>query len=135
MNSNATNHGSYIDVGIAQKIFEVVDFYYFALVVFCVLVLVCAMLSFRALQILLGRARQDWQRYDVFIPIALSFAISMLYLFVQVNKAWEVYYFSSICFGILLFIPFVLALNAAFTESRARSKGALAKIALGGGGI
>ena len=133
MNSNATNHGSYIDVGIAQKIFEVVDFYYFALVVFCVLVLVCAMLSFRALQILLGRARQDWQRYDVFIPIALSFAISMLYLFVQVNKAWEVYYFSSICFGILLFIPFVLALNAAFTESRARSKGALAKIALGGG--
>ena len=50
-------------------------------------------------------------------------------------KAWEVYYFSSICFGILLFIPFVLALNAAFTESRARSKGALAKIALGGGGI
>lgn len=137
MNSNATNHGSYIDVSITQKLFEVVDFYYFEIVVFCVLVLVCAMLCFRALQIPLGRARQDWRQHYVFIPIALSFAISMLYLFVKVNKTWEIYYFSSICFGILLFIPFVLACKdlesrvaSDTTESKRRNH---IKIALGGG--
>ena len=110
MNSNATNHGSYVDVGIAQKLFEVVDFYYFEIVVFCLLMLICIGLCVLAIWEVFCRTK-CWQSYYVFIPIAFSFGVSMLYLFVKVNKTWEIYYFSSICLGVLLFIPLVLAIN------------------------
>lgn len=132
MASNATNHGSYTDVSMAQKIFGVVDFYYFEIVVFCFVVLVCIGLCVLAARVVLGRSGA-WRQYYVFIPIALSFGISMLYLLVQVNKAWEVYYFSSICLGVLLFIPLIARLDSIMRFGGLDSSNARAKIALGGG--
>lgn len=123
MNSNATNHGSYIDVSIMQKLSQVVDFYYFEFVVFVCLVFVCIALGILAFRMFFARTH-TFQKHYIFIPVAVGFGVSILYLLLQVNKAWESYYFSSICLGILLFIPFVLVVDERFERM---------KLALGGG--
>lgn len=123
MNSNATNHGSYIDVSIMQKLSQVVDFYYFEFAVLICLVFVCIVLGILAFRMFFARTH-TFQKYYVFIPVAVGFGVSILYLLLQVNKAWESYYFSSICLGILLFIPFVLVVDERFER---------VKLALGGG--
>lgn len=101
MQSNATNHGSYIDVSLYDKLFDVVDFYYFEIFVFVIFVLFCLFFIYQFFK----NPNKD---LDIFFPIIASVAISFLYLFFFVNKAWSGYYISSIYLGVLAFIPFFI---------------------------
>ena len=111
MHSNATNHGTYTNVSLMDKVFSVVDFYYFWILVFCALIIVCLGLLLLSIKILKNPQLESNIKSSIFIPICIGFIISLFYLFFAVNKAWEAYYYSTICLGIVLFIPMVLYLE------------------------
>lgn len=111
MHSNATNHGTYTNVSLMDKVFSVVDFYYFWILVFCALIIVCLGLLLLSIKILKNPQLESNIKPSIFIPICIGFIISLFYLFFAVNKAWEAYYYSTICLGIVLFIPMVLYLE------------------------
>ena len=103
MQSNATNHGRYVDVSLVDKIFDEIDFYYFEIVVFVIIISFCLFFLYRF---------NKYKNLDVFVPIICSMLISFLYLFFFVNKAWSGYYISSIYLCILAFIPFFVIFNS-----------------------
>ena len=108
MNSNATNHGAYTQVSLSDKL-AMIDYYYFEIVVFIVLLAVVAYYCFIAGKqaflatspnfSTLSHARGTALR---FAPIAAGLGVSFVYLLFFVNKAWEAYYFSSIALAILV---------------------------------
>ena len=102
MQSNATNHGSYIDVSFGDKLFGVIDFYYFEILIFAGIMAFC----------LFFLVRFKNKHLDVFFPIICSMLISFLYLFCFVNKAWSGYYVSSIYLCILAFIPLFVCFHS-----------------------
>lgn len=95
MNSNATNHGSYVNPTLNDKIFNVIDFYYFEILVFVVLLVLCFYIVARFL-------RERDKRFGVFASIVCGFIISLLYLLLFVNKTWASYYISTICLGVVI---------------------------------
>ena len=52
-----------------------------------------------------------------FVPLAVGFFISLVYLLFFVNKAWEAYYFSTMALGCVLYIPLALACAKAFMKT------------------
>ncbi|MDL0082041.1 glycosyltransferase family 39 protein [Helicobacter sp. XJK30-2] len=120
MNSNATNHGAYTQVSLGDKL-AMIDFYYFEIVVFIVLLAVVAYYCFiagkqaflapkqakRCGRELAGFFRKPTPKSNQvsllpFTPIAAGLLVSLIYLLFFVNKAWEAYYFSSIALAILV---------------------------------
>ncbi|MGX3011888.1 ArnT family glycosyltransferase [Helicobacter sp. 23-1044] len=95
MSSNATNHGSYIMPSLSDKIFKVVDFYYFEIFVFVILVAICAYFLVRFL------VKKD-ARFCAIVSIIAGFGISLLYLLFCVNKIWASYYISTISLGVVI---------------------------------
>lgn len=95
MTSNATNHGSYVNPTLSDKIFNVIDFYYFEILVFVVLLVLCFYIVARFL-------RERDKRFGVFASIVCGFIISLLYLLLFVNKTWASYYISTICLGVVI---------------------------------
>ncbi|KAA8707820.1 ArnT family glycosyltransferase [Helicobacter canis] len=124
MRSNATNHGAYTQVPLSEKLSQVIELYYFEIVVFIVLLAAGLYCCIIALQWLiwqspraLDSSKQDsmQQPYTqaesiciAFAPLAVGFFISLVYLLLFVNKAWEAYYFSTMALGCVLFIPLAL---------------------------
>lgn len=104
MHSNATNHGSYIDVSLSEKLFKVVDFYYFEIIIFVIVFAFCIYFIFNFF-------KTKIKDLDVFFPIIGAVIISFLYLFFLVNKAWSAYYISTIYLCVLALIPFFLKFN------------------------
>lgn len=104
MNSNATNHGSYVDVSIFDKLFQVIDFYYFEILVFIAISIFCIYFLYKFF-------RQKDSSLDVFFPIIGASFISFVYLFLFVNKTWMNYYTSTIYLCVLAFIPFFIKFN------------------------
>lgn len=95
MSSNATNHGSYVDLSISDKIFGVVDFYYFEIFVFAILLMLCVWIVAKFF-------KEKDIRFGVFASIVCGFIISLLYLLIFVNKAWASYYISTIVLGVVI---------------------------------
>ncbi len=124
MRSNATNHGAYTQVPLSEKLSQVIELYYFEIVVFIVLLAVGLYCCIIALQRLiwqnpraLDSSKQDsiqkpcTQAESIciaFAPLAAGFLVSLAYLLFFVNKAWEAYYFSTIALGCVLCIPLAL---------------------------
>ena len=124
MRSNATNHGAYTQVPLSEKLSQVIELYYFEIVVFIVLLAVGLLCCIIALQRLiwqnpraLDSSKQDsiqkpcTQAESIciaFAPLAAGFLVSLAYLLFFVNKAWEAYYFSTIALGCVLCIPLAL---------------------------
>ncbi|RAX51562.1 hypothetical protein CCY99_08865 [Helicobacter sp. 16-1353] len=116
MQSNKTNHGSYIDVSFSDKLFKVIDFYYFEILIFALLIGFCVyfIYGFFAWN-LKNSKRQNPQNLkhinkyqvslSVFFPIIGASIISLIYLFSFVNKTWSSYYVSSIYLLSLALIP------------------------------
>ena len=94
MQSNATNHGQYNHVSIAEKI-QMIDFYYFNTFVFFALIILCFGLFIHAF---------IKKQKTIFTPLAVGFLISLSYLLFLTNKAWGSYYFSTIISGVLIFL-------------------------------
>lgn len=93
MNSNATNHGAYTTPSLSDKIFKVIDFYYFEIMVFFILLVICAWI--------LVRFFKDKKDY-AFASIVCGFVVSLLYLLFFVNKTWASYYISTIALGVVI---------------------------------
>ncbi|PAF46340.1 hypothetical protein BKH41_09280 [Helicobacter sp. 12S02232-10] len=111
MESNATNHGSYIHVSLRDKIFNVIDFYYFEIIVFVILLCICFALLWWFFS---KKSHQDGAKiykWDFFVVLNVGFLISLFYLLFAVNKAWSIYYLSTIYLGVLLFIPMLTSLK------------------------
>lgn len=105
MQSNATNHGSYIDVSLSDKIFDVIDFYYFEIVLFIAIIVFCLFFLYQFF-------KSKDKNLDIFFPVICSMLISLLYLFFFVNKTWSGYYVSSIYLCVLAFIPFFIRFHS-----------------------
>ena len=124
MRSNATNHGAYTQVPLSEKLSQVIELYYFEIVVFIVLLaagLYCCIIALQRLiwqnPRVLDSSKQDSMQKPctqaesiciAFAPLAAGFLVSLAYLLFFVNKAWEAYYFSTIALGCVLFIPLAL---------------------------
>lgn len=102
MHSNATNHGHYNHISLAQKLFSVVDFYFFEILVFVILIGICLGLFWRFFYLSVKKESFD---KSVFFCVGVGFFVSLAYLFFAVNKAWSNYYISTVYLGVLLFIP------------------------------
>ena len=108
MNSNATNHGAYTQVTLSDKL-AMIDYYYFEIVVFIVLLAVVAYYCFIAGKQAFLATSPNFSTLSHaqgtalrFAPIAAGLGVSFVYLLFFVNKAWEAYYFSSIALAILV---------------------------------
>ena len=108
MNSNATNHGAYTQVSLSDKL-AMIDYYYFEIVVFIVLLAVVAYYCFIAGKQAFLATSPNFSTLSHaqgtalrFAPIAAGLGVSFVYLLFFVNKAWEAYYFSSIALAILV---------------------------------
>ena len=95
MTSNATNHGAYTTPSLSDKIFLVIDFYYFEIIVFFILLGICAWILVRFLK---GRDIKD----SALVSIVCGFVVSLLYLLFFVNKTWASYYISTIALGVVI---------------------------------
>lgn len=95
MNSNATNHGAYTNPSLSDKIFKVMDFYYFEIVVFVILLAICAWILARFL-------KDKDMKYAALASIVCGFVVSLLYLLFFVNKTWASYYISTIALGAVI---------------------------------
>ena len=103
MNSNATNHGSYIKTTIADKISNAIDLYYLNTFVFYGFILIAFYLIF----ILFKRESKK-----TIIPIVgIYFLVNIIYLFVMVNKDWQHYYLSIFTVVPLILIALILQFN------------------------
>lgn len=103
MHSNATNHGTYIDLSVWDKIINVLlGFFINPLLM---------VLGFVALGLIFIKNFKN-PRFYIFWTIFVAFAISILYLLLAVNKDWGIYYVSSIYLGILLLIPLCMVFQA-----------------------
>lgn len=98
MQSNATNHFSYTDVSITDKLFKVIDFYYFNIIIFALIVIFCLYYLYKSITC----PNKD---SAIFFPLIAAVVISFIYMFLFVNKAWENYFVSTIYLCILAFIP------------------------------
>ncbi|PAF43964.1 glycosyltransferase family 39 protein [Helicobacter sp. 11S02596-1] len=107
MESNATNHGAYTHVSLAEKIFGVIDFYYFEIIVFIVLLCVCLALLWGFISKISRQKEAKFCQSDLFVVVGIGFLVSLVYLLFGVNKVWGNYYVSTIYLGVLLFIPMV----------------------------
>ena len=141
MRSNATNHGAYTQVPLSEKLSQVIELYYFEIVVFIVLLAVGLYCCIIALQRLiwqnpraLDSSKQDsiqkpcTQAESIciaFAPLAAGFLVSLAYLLFFVNKAWEAYYFSTIALGCVLCIPLALLVAETSKGGGAAQKKAL----------
>lgn len=121
MRSNATNHGAYTHVSLSEKLSQVIELYYFEILVFLALSiagLYCCIITLKWLiwqnPHTLDSATQDSMCQPCtqanstsieFAPIATGFFISLAYLLLFVNKTWEAYYFSTMALGLTLAIP------------------------------
>ena len=105
MQSNAINHGSYIDVSLSDKIFDVIDFYYFEIALFIAIIVFCLFFLYQFF-------KSKDENLDIFFPVICSMLISLLYLFFFVNKTWSGYYVSSIYLCVLAFIPFFIRFHS-----------------------
>ena len=92
MHSNATNHESYIDVTLLDKILMEAH-YFLSPIIVIVIVVIMAMDTMK---------RKNPK--NVWFCVFFSFFISMLYLLCFVNKAWGNYYISSIYLAVVLCI-------------------------------
>lgn len=126
MHSNATNHGHYNHISLAQKIFSVVDFYFFEIFVFAILVVFCLILFWRFFYLSVKKESFD---KSIFVCVGIGFFVSLIYLLFMVNKAWSNYYLSTIYLGVLLFIPLFELKNIKWILPL------LLAIQVGGGGI
>ena len=105
MDSNITNHGSYVNVTIADKLFKVIDFYYIEIINFIILIAFCI---YFLISIFRFKPLNTNNLRVFFVPLCASL-ISIIYLFLFVNKTWMNYYVSSIYLLVLILIPlFVL---------------------------
>lgn len=95
MNSNATNHSAYTTPSLSDKIFKVIDFYYFEIIVFFILLGLCAWILVKFLK---GKDSKDY----AFASIVCGFVVSLLYLLFFVNKIWASYYISTIALGVVI---------------------------------
>ncbi|GAD18064.1 ArnT family glycosyltransferase [Helicobacter fennelliae] len=106
MKSNATNHGAYTQVSFSDKIFQVIDFYYFEILVFIALLVLCGIVLWRCVRLL----RMSHFNFNAESNTMLCFGvivfggflISLAYLLFFVNKTWGDYYFSTMLLGMLL---------------------------------
>lgn len=105
MDSNITNHGSYVNVTIMDKLFKVIDFYYIEIINFIILIAFCI---YFLISIFRFKPLNTNNLRVFFVPLCASL-ISIIYLFLFVNKTWMNYYVSSIYLLVLILIPlFVL---------------------------
>lgn len=93
--SNATNHGSYIDLTIFDKI-KLVDSWYMQIVVFSVFLSLCLFLIFKFLRYKFNN------KLASFVALVGGFGVSLGYLFFLTNKVWINYYLSTMLLGILI---------------------------------
>lgn len=101
MNSNVTNHGSYVDVSFLDRV-NMIDFYYFTYIVFATLIIYCIYYLAKFFKS---------TKFDVFMPVIGSMLISLIYLFLFVNKTWANYYSSTIFLCVVAFVPLFLHFN------------------------
>lgn len=97
MQSNASNHGSYIVLSLSEKIQTVLGGTFFNPL----------LLIIGSLALLFVFRRLSSLR--VFVFVFLGFWISLLYLLLGVNKDWSIYYISTAYLGVLLLIPLCIA--------------------------
>jgi 4-amino-4-deoxy-L-arabinose transferase-like glycosyltransferase len=95
MESNASNHFTYLDVTFMERL-QVVDEYYLNYLFFALLLLLNIFIIVRSIVL---------KEKNVFFITALSCIVNLIYLFVAVNKAWQHYYISSMLIAILALIP------------------------------
>lgn len=109
MQSNASNHFSYVNVNAWDKITAVVDFYYLNIAVFALFVGFSAWFVWRFVREAWntdGIARSEIVRnFGAFFAIIGASAISLAYLFIFVNKLWSNYFVSTIYLAVLAFVP------------------------------
>lgn len=96
MQSNATNHGSYISVDFFDKVL-MINYFYLSFFV------VCLVLS---LLIYYFFSKKDNKK--MFFIIFSTFLVSLCYLLCFVNKVWGIYYFSTFLLFVLFLIPICL---------------------------
>lgn len=104
MESNATNHGSFVDVGLLDKFQQAILPYYLPWIGVVLLLGVAASLLVRS-----AREEREW----LFGALAATFLLNLAYVLFTVNKAWPTYYLPIICMGIPL-----LAKGAALLPQR-----------------
>lgn len=92
MHSNATNHGAYTDVGLLEK-FQMFGQVFLSPIAVGAVGIWGSLMCFKR------------QINDVWLYVFLAFIISLSYLLVFVNKAWGIYYISTIFLCVILFIP------------------------------
>lgn len=91
MQSNSSNHGSYIHVSFFDKLM-MIDYCYFSLLVVFLILGLMVFLFFKKIK-------------KIFFVIFIAFFISLCYLLCFVNKTWEIYYLSTFFLFVLFLIP------------------------------
>lgn len=102
MESNATNHGSAVEVTMLDKIHDAIGEYYLFFALFVILNLVALWLIYIFFH---SRERSIWS------VIAATYVINLGYLFFFVNKAWQHYYLPVIMVGALILLAALQKLN------------------------
>ena len=94
--SNATNHGSFTQLTLSDKL-KLIDDTYFEIASFIILLILCVWIITRFL-------RDKSNPYlSSFISVLGGFLVSLTYLFFFTNKVWASYYLSTILLGIMIF--------------------------------
>jgi len=101
--SNATNHGTNLNVTISDKLSNAIDFYYLDSFIFVFIFIISIFSSFQIIR---------RNNKNSALPIlAVYFVINVFYLFFMVNKDWQHYYLSIFMLSPLLFIIILLKLK------------------------
>lgn len=98
MTSNATNHGSSITVTLTDKINLAIGDYYLNIIFFFIFNLAAFWLVW-----LFFKHKEK----NIFVLLAVNYLVNVSYLFLFVNKAWQIYYLPVIVSGLLI-LPFYL---------------------------
>ena len=102
MKSNATNHGNAVAVSLIDKINLAIGDYYVNIIFFFILNLAAFWLIW-----LFFKSRER----NLFSILAINYTVNIGYLFVFVNKSWQVYYLPVLTSGLLLLLYFLSRLS------------------------